>query len=132
MELNGKGVYGRFAYKFSRSPDFYIQRMHYSHILKGAYVAPEFAIRYVKYDYYDYNYILGQDVTKRKENFAFAFLLKFGKQWVFNDKFLIDTFIGIGYGYAGEDYDFVNYGFIAGTSDFPIAYTEGIRIGWVF
>ena len=37
QEIDPRGVYGKFAYKFMRSPDAYLQNMHYSHILKGAY-----------------------------------------------------------------------------------------------
>jgi len=37
QDVNPRGVYGKFAYKFMRNPDFYSTKMHYSHILKGAY-----------------------------------------------------------------------------------------------
>ncbi len=133
------GVYGKFAWKFMRDPDFYIHRMHYSHILKGAYFAPEIAIRYMAYDgyywdsYYDvngnYHYESGNE---RETRATLAFMLKLGKQWVFDESFLIDTYFGLGYGIGADDEDGLPYGFIVAPDDFPIAVTSGIRIGWVF
>lgn len=134
QEINPAGVFGKFAYKFTRNPDFYMQKMHYSHILKGAYFAPEIGIRYMKYDnynyYYDYNYY--NETTERKEKFSMAFMLKLGKQWIFDDALLLDIYGGIGYGFGGDDYDALSYGFLSGPDEMPIALTGGIRIGWVF
>lgn len=131
QEHDAAGVYGKFAYKFMKSPDFYMHRMHYSHILKGAYFAPEIALRYLKYDAYNYNYYSYTESTERKEDFAFALTLKFGKQWIFDDSFLVDVFWGLGYGISGNN-DGINYGFIAGNEEIPIAVTGGLRVGWVF
>ena len=127
QDINPRGAYGKFAYKFIRNPDFYTHKMHYAHILKGAYFAPEIAIRYMGFDCYNY-----YESTSREEIFGIAFLLKFGKQWVFEDSFLIDIFGGIGYGAGGNEYEALNYGFVTGPDEVPIAVTGGIRIGWVF
>lgn len=67
----------------------------------------------------------------RKEELAFALTLKFGKQWVFDDSFLVDWFVGFGYGLSSVD-EAINYGFVAGTEDFPVAFTSGLRVGWVW
>lgn len=135
-DLNPRGVYGKFAYKFKRSPDYYAHRMHYSHILKGAYFAPEIALRYVAYDQNSYYYSdYGSPASynsDREKLVTLAFMLKLGKQWVFDDAFLIDIYAGLGYGIGGDDYDGLPYGFIVAPDDFPIALTSGIRIGWVF
>jgi len=133
QDNNAGGVYGKFAYKFMKDPDFYMQRMHYAHILKGAYFAPEIAMRYVKYDaynyyYYDYNY---SESHVRKEQFGMAVLLKFGKQWIFDDSFLVDLYGGMGYGIGGDSDEALTYGFIV-APEVPIAFTGGLRIGWVF
>jgi len=133
QEINPGGVYGKFAYKLMKLPDYYMQRMHYSHIMKGAYFAPEIAMRYVAYDknnfyYYNDTYT---ETEERAEKFGMAVLLKFGKQWVFDDSFLVDIYFGVGFGIGGDDYETLSYGFIAGSGDFPIAGTAGIRIGWV-
>jgi len=126
-----EGAYGKFAFKFIKSPDFYTHQMHYSHILKGAYFAPEIAFRYVHYEDYDYWWYSNTDSKKTKEDYAFALTLKFGKQWVFDDSFLVDLYFGIGYG-AGGNGDGLSYGFVAGNEDLPIALTSGLRLGWVF
>jgi hypothetical protein len=130
---NPSGVFGKFAYKFIRDPDYYMQSMHYSHILKGSYIAPEIGLRYMSYDAYIYDYDNYSSSESRTERFDVALLLKFGKQWVFDDAFLVDTHLGIGYGFGGDEYEEpLNYGFIVGNGDFPIAFTGGIRVGWVF
>ncbi|NQU51917.1 MAG: hypothetical protein HQ522_05215 [Bacteroidetes bacterium] len=137
-DINPRGVYGKFAYKFIKSPDFYMNRMHYSHILKGAYFAPEIAVRIMSYDknrWNDYNYYsssVQKPTIEREDNFSVALMLKIGKQWIFDDVFLIDIYTGIGYGFGGDDYEGLPYGFIVAPNEFPIAMTSGIKIGWVF
>lgn len=128
---NARGVYGKVAYKFMRSPSFYANRMRYDHILKGGYIAPELAFRYVNYDNYWYTG-WGADNNENVNDWAIAFNLKFGKQWVFDDSFLVDVFWGFGYGYSKNAEDGLNYGFVAGDSDVPISITGGLRLGWTF
>lgn len=141
QDNNPRGLYGKFAYKFIRDPDFYISRMHYSHILKGAYFAPEIALRYVAYDnYVDYYYSpYGSDDSysnsgseNRTNQTTLAFMLKLGKQWVFDDSFLIDMFFGVGYGIGADEDEGLPYGFLVAPKEFPIALTTGIKVGWVF
>lgn len=139
QDLNPRGVFGKFSYKFMRNPDFYLSRMHYSHLLKGAYIAPEIALRHMSYDkyYWDYYYDSNDNYhdtshESRESQFSLAIMLKFGKQWVFDDAFLVDTYCGVGYGFGGDDYEALNYGFIVAPDEFPIAFTGGIKIGWVF
>lgn len=138
-DFNPRGLYGKFAWKFMKNPDHYLHRMHYAHILKGAYIAPEIAIRYTKFDeggyyytspgsngnYYHYS-------SERAEKFTMALMLKFGKQWVIDNGFLVDVYWGVGYGIGAESDETIPYGFLAAPNDFPIAFTSGIRIGWVF
>lgn len=139
QDINPRGVLGKFAYKFMRDPDFYMNRMHYSHILKGAYFAPEIALRYMSFDssnydyYYDSNNQYHSNYSEsREEQFTLALMLKLGKQWIFDDAFLLDIYAGVGYGFGAQDYDTLPYGFIVAPDDFPIALTGGIKIGWVF
>jgi len=139
QDVDPRGVYGKFAYKFMRSPDFYMQKMHYSHLLKGAYIAPEIALRYMSYDgsyynsYYDpYGNYQSSYHSGRENQMTLAFMLKFGKQWVFDDAFLVDIYCGVGYGIGADNYDGLPYGFLVAPDDFPIALTSGLRIGWVF
>jgi hypothetical protein len=139
QDINPRGVYGKFAYKFMRNPDFYMQRMHYSHILKGAYFAPEIAVRYMAFDSSNYNYYYDSNGNYHSNNsedreklFTLAFMLKLGKQWIFDDSFLLDIYGGVGYGFGANDYEGMPYGFIVAPDEFPIAFTGGVRVGWVF
>lgn len=132
QDINPRGIYGKFAYKFMRDPDFYMNRMHYSHILKGAYFAPEIAVRYMSFDNHYYYYYDNNSSEEREDLFTLALMLKFGKQWVFDDAFLLDIYAGVGYGFGTNDYEGLPYGFIVAPDEFPIAFTSGIRVGWVF
>ena len=131
------GAYLKLGYKFIRSPDFYLKGMQYSHILKGSYIRPEisFASYNVKphlmYDYIG-NPILGSNGPTEK-NTSFALMLNFGKQVVLRDKFLIDWFVGVGYGF-GQSYqdESFHFAYIGGDSGSPFAITSGLRIGILF
>jgi hypothetical protein len=126
------GVLFRGGYKFIKSPDFYLKGLRYAHILKGRYVKLEFDFsRYAihaKYDYYSNYENQSSQVTK------WAFLLVLGTQSVFSDSFVIDTYAGIGIGRSHWDrYDFgMPYGLLAGDSEVPIAFSAGIRLGFLF
>ena len=108
----------RIGYKFIKSPDFYVKGMRYAHVLKGAYFRPEVAASYYKRD--------------SKEVFATAILFNIGNQWIFNDLVAIDIFGGIGYGYSSRDTYDIQYGYSTGATDFPIAFSTGFRIGFLF
>ena len=43
-DRNGLGAFVQFGMKFIKSPDFYMSKMRYSHLLKGGYVKPEVSI----------------------------------------------------------------------------------------
>lgn len=130
------GVYLKFGYKFIKSPDFYLKGMQYSHILKGSYIRPEVSFSAynaksdLMYDYYG-NLISGGSSTET--NTMFAIMLNFGKQWVIQDRFLIDWFTGVGYGFgnANSDNPF-HFAFLGGSSGSAFAITSGLRIGVLF
>jgi hypothetical protein len=128
-DYNPAGVFVKATYKLVRTPDYYTSRMRYSHLLKGGYIAPELAIKYMKFDDYS-DYWYSYEKT-RQEDLSVALMLKFGKQWVYDNVFLVDLFCGIGYGLKtyGES---TPYGFVIADSDFPMAFTGGLRIGFAF
>lgn len=64
-DVKPRGAYGKFAYKFMRTPSFYTNRMRYAHILKGGYFAPELSVRYMAFDSYDYNYYFMRSDEKK-------------------------------------------------------------------
>jgi hypothetical protein len=115
----GSGIGFSAGYKFIRSPDYYLEGMRYAHILKGGYVRPE--INFATYQVGSEN----MNITK------FAALLTLGKQWVFSDVFLVDFFVGFGYGYTTDESSERDYYFPVGY-DIPIAGKAGFRIGYLF
>lgn len=149
-ECSSSGAFVRFGYKFIRSPDFYLRGMQYSHVLKGSYFKPEVtfgACREKLYSSYnDYNFMTGKDslVTKsyNKQVTFVSLMLTFGKQWVFNNKFLFDNWVSIGYGFSSKanDSDYTNFNlgtannhaFIGPFTVNPFSYSLGLKLGYLF
>lgn len=127
-EMNASGVMVRGGYKFMRTPDFYVRGLKYAHILKGAYVKPELIFNAYSQDVdvYDFSGPTGY-TTKREQTQSVGFLINFGKQVVFSDIFLIDYYIGIGYGFSNAQSS--RFGFVGGNEDVPIAVTGGLKLG---
>lgn len=134
-ERNPKGVFAKVGMKFIKSPDFYLKGMKYAHILKGTYVKPEIAFSTYSYD----RGYWGSSSDRRLTNWAAAFNIIIGKQYVFNDIFLLDMYFGLGYGFSkstDEKNAFNNssdeayhYGFSGGNSETPMTITGGVKIG---
>jgi hypothetical protein len=127
-----RGVFAKFGMKFIKSPDFYLKGMRYAHVLKGTYVKPEIAFSTYSYD--PVNYYYGDDIISydrdRESNWAMAVNIIVGKQYVFNDIFLLDMYFGLGYGFSKDNSDeSYHYGFSGGNSDTPLTVTGGIKIG---
>lgn len=134
-DRNAAGVFFKFGAKFIKSPDFYLRGMRYAHILKGAYVKPELTLGYYAYDQtqWDYYYYYSNPTTVRKDVVNGAILLNVGKQWVFDNSFLVDFFFGIGYGFdsSGEE-EVYHYSFIMASEEVPISFSAGLKMGWLF
>ena len=126
---DASGFLLRGGFKFARNPDFYMKEMRYSHILKGSYLKLEL-------DFANYS-VTGSDSffenDKRYDNTKWAFLVVMGKQWVYSDSFLIDFFSGIGLGGNSlENLDLTYpYGFATLGEDFPLAFSFGLRLGFL-
>jgi hypothetical protein len=128
-DLRQAGAFMKFGYKFLKSPDYYYKRMRYAHLLKGSYVRPEIGFAYYSYntqpDFY------GGD-RERKSVFTMAMHLIIGKQWVFDDAFLVDFFVGIGYGFSDDGTAQYSYGYVVSDPSVPVSATAGLRIGMLF
>ncbi len=67
--------------------------------------------------------------------------IELGKQWVFGNKFLLDTYWGLGYGFDNKESDNDEYNFNnseafnyinARTGKSPgLSLTYGVKIGWL-
>jgi hypothetical protein len=141
------GAFFRVGYKFIKSPDYYLRGMKYSHLLKGGYVRPDFIlgsysiVRKVDNSYYNplppYNYIQSVTESTRKVTYG-AIHITLGKQWVYDDFFLVDIFAGIGYAISESNSDdpddlyTVAYGITGGGSQTPLSASAGFRVGFLF
>lgn len=131
---NPSGFSFKFGYKFIRTPNYYIKGMKYAHILKGGYIKPEFAFSHFKADYYS----ISSGVTKRKPFTNGALMVNLGKQYIIDNAFSVDLYIGIGYGIgtdADDDELFYNdvayrrFSFLYNNS---FAMQTGLKIGFLF
>ncbi len=98
-KLLGIGLTG--GYKFINKPDYYSSRQRYSHILKGSYIRPEITLATYSEDRQTYSYTPPnnyQPTIKRINTTYGCLMLTFGKQWVFENAFLVDVYSGIGVG----------------------------------
>jgi hypothetical protein len=127
---HARGTFFKFGYKFIKSPDFYFNKMRYAHILKGGYVKPELSAGYYTQDYFEYQ--SGTSLNNREEIFSFCIHLVLGKQWVFNNVFLVDFSVGIGYGFDSTGDGGYHFGYANSESTVPISGTAGLRIGYLF
>jgi hypothetical protein len=131
---NPRGAFAKFGIKLIKNPDFYLKGMRYAHVLKGTYIKPEIAFSIYSfeddYEYYWQNGNLINRNVNRYTNWAVAFNIIVGKQYVFNDSFLLDMYIGAGYGYRHDhDAEVYHYGFLGADSDTPLTVTAGLKIG---
>lgn len=139
---NSSGAFFRVGYKFIKSPDYYMRGMRYAHILKGGYVRPDVIFGSYSTDqtidnsYWNpnppYNYISLLSSQKEKITFG-ALQITLGKQWIYDDVFLIDIFAGLGYCLSESDLPdasaTVNYAVLGGGSDTPLSTSAGFRVG---
>jgi hypothetical protein len=131
---NAFGATFKFGYKFIKTPDFLMPGMSYSHLLKGGYIRPEVIMNIYNYTSYTYD-MFGFARSTRETSISGAFVLNLGKQWIFDNVFLIDFYVGVGYGFAsrsgGDNYGGFFYGFTGAEPQLPIALTGNLRIGFL-
>ena len=137
---NSSGIHLAAGYKFLRTPDFYSERMKYSHILKGGYVKPQVLLSIYNNEYYT-TYISGGQQWVEDDVVSGAFVINLGKQVVYDNTFLIDYSFGVGYGFTSQDYDdfdeYYNwrpnqYGFFLAGEDVPLVLKFNLKIGLLF
>lgn len=129
---DASGSFIRVGYKFIRTPDYYFRGMRYAHILKGGYVRPDVIFGMYSFDRYS---DVNQSDIRDKITYG-GLQLSLGKQWVYDDLFLVDLFFGLGYTFSSlerdEDvYDYtVQYGVVGG-GDNAFSVSGGFRIGFL-
>lgn len=134
-DWSAKGAFIKFGPKFIKSPDFYMRGMRYSHILKGGYIKPEITLGLYsrKFSEWEDDGYYGNYVDSRKNVFMGAILLNVGKQWIFDNSFLVDFYFGVGYGFdSGDQEEGYHFGFVMASEDVPISFSAGLKIGGLF
>lgn len=142
---DASGAFFRVGYKFIKSPDYYLRGMRYAHLLKGGYVRPDFILgtysqsRTVDNSYWNpsppYNFV--SLITYEEQKITFGSVqLTIGKQWIYDDAFLVDIFGGLGYCFSDIDQSnfssAVQYGVLGGGSGTPFSASAGFRVGFLF
>ncbi len=141
------GTFLRFGPRFFHAPEYQTNSTRYYHVLKGAYIQPQLLFGAFTSDYfYTINGITGPNRQKTRVITSYGSLMMvFGRQSVFQNLFVLDSYAGIGWGYNKTNtnrvpinaYDLesnptrTTYGVDVGESNFPFALSYGIRIGFL-
>jgi len=135
-DRNAGGAFTKFGYKLIKDPDFYLRGMRYAHVLKGSYIKPEVALGFYNHDVWMWrNWSSSQSSEKERESvFSGTVQLVVGKQWIMDNAFAVDFFVGVGYGFSSgsSDYRTYHYGYSVMDESFPIAFSAGLKIGYLF
>lgn len=116
---DAKGVFFKLGYKFIRTGEDLSS-------FGGAYIMPEIAYR-------NFNKDSSKNKGSKVNIYSYAFNLKAGRQWLLADAFLLDWYVGGGYGYSDNKGEYSgHYGFVTISDNIPLSFTAGLRIGFVF
>lgn len=105
------GFFAGAGYKFGKLPDFILfGKTRFTHLMQGTYVKP-----IVYLGNYSENRIAwkaNNTYVVEKQNVTFGALqIEAGKQWVFGERFLLDIYQGLGYGFDNKKDIYEYYGF---------------------
>jgi hypothetical protein len=137
VKKNQFGISAAYGYKFSKLPDFLFGRTRFTHLMQGSYAKP---IVYLgNYSENRIVYKANNQQVIEKQNITFGALqVELGKQWVFGDMMLLDTYWGLGYGADNKksDSDYIlddssSFNYInsrVGRSP-GLSFTWGVKVG---
>lgn len=150
LDLNPRGVYLRTGPKFllGNSSDIEIAGGRYAHPLKGRYFKVEALFYTLAKNYnievYD-TAAKAIEVIKAKSSFnGVALHLIYGRQYIFGNSITVGWYAGIGYGgesrstsysnsaYTQADFDPIRHSHSYLGDDFPVSFTAGFNIGYIF
>jgi len=131
--IDEKGVILRAGFKFIRSPDFYFNRMKYAHILKGSYIKPELIFNSFSSNRQNNRNVVINTTKVSNQVVTLSLLLVAGKQIIYSNSFLIDYYVGIGYGVSNNNNNSYYYSnTIVTDNSFPLSFTTGLKVGFLF
>ncbi len=138
------GFFASYGHKFIKQPNFTYGASKLTHVLQGKYIRPVFYLGNYSENVMAYKGGTTSYYTKDRQNVTFAAVqLEFGKQWIFNNKVLLDSYFGIGYAADNKKQNYYdaqysngsdagsafNYA-VARTGKSPgLAFSFGIKIG---
>lgn len=125
------GAFTRVGYKVMLSPEYYKRKGKEPHLLKGLYLRPEINLGYFKETLFTYNYTSAYFWMTQPETKVtfFAVMFNAGNQWIIADDYLIDLFVGAGFGGNSGKRREVNYA-VLGPS--PLFLNAGLKFGVLF
>jgi hypothetical protein len=96
------GFFASAGYKFGKLPDFvFFGKTKFSHVMQGTYVKPIVYIGNYSENRLELKANNVYEVGKQNVTFG-AIQVELGKQWVFGDRFLLDIYNGLGYGFDNK------------------------------
>lgn len=133
------GFFASAGYKFGKLPDFvFFGRTKFSHVMQGTYVKPIVYLGNYSENRLELKANNVYEVGRQNVTFG-AIQVELGKQWVFGDRFLLDIYNGLGYGFDNKKGSY-GYSFDDNTSAYNYAnarlgrtpglsYSFGVKIG---
>ena len=119
-----KGFFISGGPKFKLKPDYAVDGMYSTHLLRGGYIRPELTFGTFKES--------REGFWGSKDQATFVTLtINYGKQYIIGDSFSLDWYFGLGYGYANDEDVAYFYRNVIGTHEFPIALNAGFTIGFL-
>jgi len=142
VKRNQFGIFVSGGYKFGKLPDFILfGKTRLTHIMQGTYIKPLVYLGNYSENRIEWKANNTYDVGKQNVFFG-ALQIEAGRQWVFGDKFLLDIYEGLGYGFDNkrDSYEYQYSDYFDNTSAYNYAnarlgrspglsYTFAIKIG---
>lgn len=132
--VNSRGIFIGGGFKFLNTPQYITPNVRRAHILGGYYVRPSVVFTAHRYEelIFLFDPQVGTISTKERTNvIGLGILVYGGRQWVFDNIFLIDINFGIGYGFTNGDKPSA-YGFVTTGTGIPLALNGSLSIGYLF
>jgi hypothetical protein len=129
------GAFVEAGVKLFFSPDFVTDGTHRYNKMQGGYFKPQIIVSsFDLTNYNNYSYNLTPNGTRVNYTGA-AFMLNFGKQWMFAGSVTLDMYVGVGYSInaqSNSDYISNYYSYLSTGSTLPLAFSAGLNIGVPF
>lgn len=141
VKKNQFGIFAGGGFRFSKLPDFIVfGKTRFTHLMQGTYIKPMLYLG--NYSENRIAWKANNNYTVEKQNVTFGALqVELGRQWVYGDRFLLDVYFGLGYGfdnkkssyqYSYEDnYAAFNYVNARLGRSPGLSTTFAIKLGWL-